>query len=112
MNGKRAKRLKADEQIRIRRYAVEQITEKGARVEDVAAALGYGRSTVFWWMQKYSQGGIGELETKLPADPNSKKPGSDHNSRRKAVSGITKPPEPFQQAFQGPCLGQEGVPEA
>ena len=65
MNGKRTKRLKADEQIRIRRYAVEQITEKGAKVEDVAAALGYGRSTVFWWVQKYSQGGIGELETKL-----------------------------------------------
>ena len=65
MNGKRAKKLKADEQIRVRRYAVEQITEKGARVEDVAKALGYGRSTVFWWVQKYSQGGIGELETKL-----------------------------------------------
>ena len=60
VNGKRTKRLKADEQIRIRRYAVEQIrirryaveqirirryaveqiTEKGAKVEDVAAAFG------------------------------------------------------------------------
>ncbi|NNN12923.1 MAG: helix-turn-helix domain-containing protein, partial [Acidimicrobiaceae bacterium] len=65
MNGKQSKKLKADEQIRVRRYAVEQITQKGARVEDVAKALGYGRSTVFWWVQKYSQSGIGELETKL-----------------------------------------------
>ncbi len=46
MNGKRAKMLKADEQIRVRRHAVEQVTEKGARVEDVAKLFGYGRSRV------------------------------------------------------------------
>ncbi len=42
MNGQQPERPKADEQIRIRRYAIEQITQKGARVEDVAKAPGYG----------------------------------------------------------------------
>lgn len=65
MNGRRARALKADEQIRVRRYAVEQVLESGAQVDDVAAALGYGRSTVFMWVQKYKQGGLKALETKI-----------------------------------------------
>ena len=65
MNGGRAKKLKAEEQVRVRRYAVEQITLKGAKVEDIADALGYGRSTVFGWIQKYKDGGLESLETKF-----------------------------------------------
>jgi transposase len=65
MNGGRAKKQKAEEQVRVRRYAVEQITLKGARVEDIADALGYGRSTVFSWIQKYKDGGLDSLETKF-----------------------------------------------
>jgi len=65
MNGRQARKQKAEEQVRVRRYAVEQVRYKGARVEDVAAALGYGRSTVFGWVQKYKDGGLDALETKL-----------------------------------------------
>ncbi len=48
--------VRIDEPARVRRWAVEQVTRKGARVEAVAAALGYGRSRVFGWVHKYSGG--------------------------------------------------------
>ena len=57
--------MRADEPARIRRWAVEQVTRTGARVEAVAEALGYGRSTVFGWVQKYAACGLRELQTKL-----------------------------------------------
>ena len=60
MNDKQPERPKADERIRIRRYAIEQITQKGAMVEDVAKAPGYRQSTVISWVQDYSQGGISD----------------------------------------------------
>ncbi|MGH9103487.1 MAG: helix-turn-helix domain-containing protein, partial [Acidimicrobiales bacterium] len=37
---------------------------KGARVDDIAAALGYDRSTVFLWLRKYKMGGMNALVTK------------------------------------------------
>jgi transposase len=65
VNGRRAKRLKAEEQSGVRRWAVEQIVLKGARAEDVAAGLGYDRSTVFSWVKRYKEGGLAALDTKL-----------------------------------------------
>ena len=63
MNGRRSRQLKAEEQYGVRRWAVEQIL-KGGRVEDVAASLGYDRSTVFAWMKRYGDGGLSALNTK------------------------------------------------
>src|SRR5512135_2252118 len=40
----------------IRMRAVRQI-EAGARVDDVAATLGFSRSGVFGWVAKYREGG-------------------------------------------------------
>jgi transposase len=37
---------------------------KGGRVEDVAAGLGYNRSTVFGWMKRYGEDGLSGLNTK------------------------------------------------
>ena len=56
--------LRSEEPARVQRWEVKQVTRKGARAEAVAAALGYGRSTVFGWVHKYSEGGLRELATK------------------------------------------------
>jgi Homeodomain-like domain len=52
------------EAIRIR--ACEQI-ENGARAEDVAASLGFNRSTVFGWIAAYRTGGAEALRAKHAA---------------------------------------------
>jgi transposase len=55
------------EAIRIR--ACEQI-ENGARAEDVAASLGFNRSTVFGWTAAYRKGGAEALRAKpVPGRP-------------------------------------------
>jgi transposase len=55
------------EQLRIR--AVEQI-QAGAHPEDIAAALGMARSTVFGWLAKYRQGGTDALRARpVPGRP-------------------------------------------
>jgi transposase len=55
------------EAIRIR--ACEQI-ENGARAEDVAASLGFNRSTVFGWIAAYRKGGAEALRAKpVPGRP-------------------------------------------
>jgi len=55
------------EVIRIR--ACEQI-ENGARAEDVAASLGFNRSTVFGWVAAYRNGGAEALRAKpVPGRP-------------------------------------------
>jgi len=63
MNGRRSRQLKAEDQYGVRRWAVEQVL-KGGRVEDVAAGLGYNRSTVFGWMKRYGEDGLSALNTK------------------------------------------------
>jgi transposase len=63
MNGRRSRQLKAEDQYGVRRWAVEQVL-KGGRVEDVAAGLGYNRSTVFGWMKRYGEDGLSGLNTK------------------------------------------------
>ena len=55
------------EQLRIR--AVEQI-QAGAHPEDVAAALGLARSTVFGWVARFREGGVAALRAKpVPGRP-------------------------------------------
>ena len=55
------------EAIRVR--ACEQI-ENGARAEDVAASLGFNRSTVFGWIAAYRKGGAKALRAKpVPGRP-------------------------------------------
>ena len=55
------------EAIRIR--ACEQI-ENGARVEDIAANLGFNRSTIFGWIAAYRNGGAEALRAKpVPGRP-------------------------------------------
>jgi transposase len=55
------------EQLRIR--AVEQI-QAGAHPEDIAAALGLARSTVFGWLAKFREGGVEALRAKpVPGRP-------------------------------------------
>jgi transposase len=55
------------EQLRIR--AVEQI-QAGAHPEDIAAALGMARSTVFGWVAKYREGGRDALRARpVPGRP-------------------------------------------
>jgi len=63
MNGRRSRQLKAEDQYGVRLWAVEQVL-KGGRVEDVAAGLGYNRSTVFGWMKRYGEDGLSALNTK------------------------------------------------
>ncbi|MGH3869737.1 MAG: helix-turn-helix domain-containing protein [Pseudonocardiaceae bacterium] len=49
--------------------ACEQI-ENGARAEDVAASLGFNRSTVFGWIAAYRNGGAEALRAKpVPGRP-------------------------------------------
>src|ERR671923_2150186 len=55
------------EQLRIR--AVEQI-QAGAHPEDIAAALGLARSTVFGWVARFREGGVDALRAKpIPGRP-------------------------------------------
>ena len=85
MNAKRSRALKAEEQVRIRRYAVEQVTKHGAHPEDVAAALGYGRSTIFVWLKNYADGGLAALDTKMRSG---RPPKLDKAQRRKLWNWI------------------------
>jgi transposase len=55
------------ETIRIRAV---QAVESGERVEDVARAIGMARGTVFGWVAKYREGGLGALKAKpVPGKP-------------------------------------------
>jgi transposase len=50
--------------------AVRQIREEGAHPDDVAAALGLDRSTVYGWLAKYREGGEGALRARpVPGRP-------------------------------------------
>lgn len=107
MNRQRSKLLKAEEQLRVRRYAVEQVTLKGARVEDVAAALGYGRSTIFWWVKKYSGAGMSALETKVRSGRPPKLDAKQQAKLRKYIVGV----DPRQLRFEFALWTREMVAE-
>ena len=58
----------------LRLRAVEQV-QRGARPEDVAAALGMARGTVYGWLAKYRDGGQGALLARpVPGRPPRLKP--------------------------------------
>jgi len=90
----------------VRRWAVEQVL-KGARVEDVAAGLGYNRSTVFGWMKRYGEDGLSALNTKARSGRPPKLSGLQRTKLLKMIVGT----DPRQSRFSFALWIREMVAE-
>ena len=106
MNGRRARQSKAEAESDVRRWAVERVL-KGARVEDVAAGLGYDRSTVFGWMKRYNEGGLAALDTK----PRSGRPPKLSRTQRAKLLEMIIGNDPRQLRFELALWTREMVAE-
>jgi transposase len=106
MNGRRSRQLKAEDQYGVRRWAVEQVL-KGGRVEDVAAGLGYNRSTVFGWMKRYGEDGLSGLNTKAASGRPPKLSGLQRTKLSRMIVGT----DPRQLRFSFALWTREMVAE-
>lgn len=96
MRGNDGRKLdhKTLEDIRVR--AVHQIIDEGVRVEDVAKALGFRRSTVFSWVKHYREGGAEALVAK----PVPGRPSKLTDQQMRAVQAVLVGKNPDQLGFE------------